>query len=151
MGPPAGGNPSRIVLLSSRRLEKAIDKALYALGTRQQQPNNCVSWDQSQPPPSLSDNIYFATHLAVGVVDTDIWEDPSRPWAVKFQHMLWWEHLGAASSSGISANGGTGRTWEEQEISTIQAVEILGTTKWTDEEITGNSIIGPYFSFPLTL
>ena len=73
-----GEIPSRIVLLISRSLFEGTGNVLYASGAASPSTTHATAsgfYLTADSVPSISSNVSFATHLAVGVLDVDYWKD----------------------------------------------------------------------------
>ena len=138
---------SRVVLLISRSLSEQTDDILYALGATLGPKTPVTPPLLSKTPdlfPTISGNVSFATHLAVGVLDTSDWNDKNTTYLQKLQRTRYWEHLGSGVSSSLSkvAQGGIPgncREWTADEIHTITAIEELGTIEKSDDVISCES------------
>jgi hypothetical protein len=93
--------------------------------------------------PNITDNVSFATHLAVGLVDAEIWESTRMNIWEKLQQGKYWEHLGAGVSGTTSKMSLSGKSescghWSKDDIKSIRAIEILGRVKISDNEVSNN-------------
>ncbi|UPK97381.1 hypothetical protein LCI18_008316 [Fusarium solani-melongenae] len=145
----------RIVMLISRSLSSATDNVLYTIGLATPSPTESLfhETENPEPLPNVVNTVCFATHLAVGVLDMSLWTNKENTLLQRMLGVTYWEHLGDISGSSInsgassitssssassSGNNKKGNRWEEKEIRSIKAIEIIGITTLCDDAILRN-------------
>lgn len=132
----------RAILLISQQLNPAVDNFLHALGALEGEPVPPIN---AKVVP-ITGNVWYARHLAVTIVDADIWDNEESTLLEVLSSARRWDHRGwrsasSSASGSLNTSSNTGRAgrceeWSENDIQTIRAVQKLGETYKTDDEIS---------------
>ncbi len=82
--------------------------------------------------PSLLDASSFRMHIAVVLIQESIWLDRQQTLLARFRQGRFFEHQG---TFGISKADSEGHEWKEKDIMTILAIEQVGWTTATLEDV----------------
>lgn len=141
-GGSSSSQPERVVLLVTTPLDELMNSVLAAFGSKVARLTPALSdWPQVSPP-RVTENFFFARHMAVCLVSLEVWENKNVPFPDKFAAGSFWEHLGStpvgsASKHPSAGRKDGGRTWVSKDIESIEAVQRLGTTRMSDSDIHG--------------
>lgn len=92
--------------------------------------------------------------MAICAVPLKAWEDVSLPFKDKFKAGSYWDHQGSRCTTKDPGEGlcGAGIKWQDEIIETIEAVECLGMTDLSDDDITnGRKSAPPSIEVPFFL
>lgn len=145
--------PWRVVLLVARPIDMIIDRILYKLGVSENAPNYPTLPLDTADAPSMADTFSFATHLAVALLDTNVWLSPELTLPQKMELALYWEHLGTGASGSITKAAGcgipgSGKKWDTNSVTSIRSVNLLGEVQMTDNEVSNTSKSNQSIGFP---
>ncbi len=76
--------------------------------------------------------------MAICTMLFSIWTDKLLSFKDKFKVGKFWDHQGSRSTVKTPQSGmnGSAELWSDQVIESIEAIEYLGTTELSDDEIT---------------
>ena len=97
-------------------------------------------WDETgfntrQALPSLLAMTDFRYHIAVALIEEGVWQQRALTLLQRFCHAFFFEHLGSSASTSHN-NQPCNKPWKEEDIRQITAIEQMGWTTRTLEEVT---------------
>jgi hypothetical protein len=133
--PPVLDSKERVVLLITCPLDAVMTGIFSTLGVDMERKTPALEkWNQASPP-RVTENLRFAIHMSIFIVDAKIWNDKSISFKEKFKAGRFWDHQGPRGIRRRPKQGTAGIPWSDYDISTIEAVEQLGTSTLSDAEI----------------
>ncbi|EXJ73263.1 uncharacterized protein A1O5_03023 [Cladophialophora psammophila CBS 110553] len=128
------GEASRSVWIASAPLDLSYKLYMKALG---KSPSDTpeIPWDASGEfdlLPKMPTDYIVPRHMALFVIDDDVYYDPELTIMEKLQEAVFWEHTG----SGSSESDGMAKRWDEAAILKILAIEPVGDTSLCNEIIS---------------
>ncbi|KAL7926937.1 hypothetical protein ACQKWADRAFT_279052 [Trichoderma austrokoningii] len=129
---------TRGVLLVTCPLAESMNKVLSTLGAKIGRKTPVMSAWQPGTHPRVVENLCFARHMAICLIPVKIWHDQSLLFVDKLLAGKFWDHQGSASITKSASCGkhGAAEQWDRTAIESIEAVEVLGTTRLSDDQIT---------------
>ncbi|EWY79519.1 hypothetical protein FOYG_17321 [Fusarium oxysporum NRRL 32931] len=127
----------RAVILVTCPVNASINKVLAALGSKIKRKTPAVFDWQAGIRPSITENLCYARHMAIFLTPVQVWEDEDLSFEARFSSGTFWDHRGSLSTTKIAKSGtcGAGESWSKDAIESIEAVEPLGITDLSDEQI----------------
>lgn len=144
------GLSSSLVLLVTCPLDKSMNNLLSHIGAQIERKTPPLENWHLNDPPRVSENLCFARHMAICIMAEEVWANNALLFKDKFKRSKFWDHQGSRSTVKKPGKGlnGSRESWQDKDIESIEAVENLGTTKSSIDEISeGSTIKLPEVSF----